>query len=326
MAITMTRELRIQAGKESVWGTSVTPTVVMRGLEDFTIQLVPDVRMLEDMSLALSGSSQAVAARNTATASGSGWASYEHLCYWLDSLLGEATPSGAGPYTYAYAAPTTTAPTVRQMTIVNSDGTVGGYNITSAVANSLTISGEAGEPVMFSTDMIGYAAAADALEALSAPSVTPIMMADFSTLSWDAWGGTMGTTSLTECYLRSFELNLVSNRNPRYCIGALEPTEYTEDIWTGTLNLSLEFNATTKADISTIATSALLQKQVEMVWDDGSNNTLTLQFAGTVSNQPEIFTDTDGAVTVDLEMSRTYHSTFANWFKASVDNSLSALT
>jgi hypothetical protein len=322
----MSRELRIQAGAESTWGTSVTPTVVLRGLEEFRIQLAPDVRMLDDMSIALAGSSEAVLASNTATASASGWASYEHICYFLDSLLGEATPSGGGPYTYAYAAPTTTAPTVRMMTLVNSDGTVGGYNITSAVANSMTLTGEAGEPLMFSAEFIGWRSEADALEALTAPDVTPVMMDQVGSITWDTWAGTMGATSLDSCYVRSFELTMTANRTPRFCIGSQTPSTYYENAWESTLNISLEFNATTKTDVTAIATSNLRQKQVELNWATSGNETLQLQFAGTVSNQPELFTDADGVATVDLELTRTYQSTFANWFKASVDHDNATLT
>lgn len=316
----MSRELRVQAGKQSAWETSVAPTVLLRGLEDFKIQLTPDVRMLDDMSLALAGSTQAVLARNTATASASGWASYEHLCYFLDSLLGEATPAGPTPYTYAYAAPLSTAPTVRMMTIVDSDSTVGGYNLTGAVCNSLTLTGEAGEPLTFSAEFIGWRSDADALESLTVPAVTPIMMSDVATIKWDTWAGTMGGTALDNCFVRSFELTMTANRTPRFCIGALVPSTYYENAWDGTLRMTLEFNATTKFDVTAIATSNLRQKQVEINFAVGATQALQLQFAGTVSNEPELFSDEDGVATVDLELSRTYHGTFANWFKASVEH------
>lgn len=273
--------------------------------------------------MALAGSSEGVVARTGATASVSGWASYEHICYWLDSLFGTATPSGS--YIYAYAAPLATAPTCRMMTIVNSDGTVGGYNITSGVVTSWTLSGEAGEPLMFNADLIGYGMAADTLESLTAPDVTPIMMSQVGSVKWDTWAGTMGGSSLTSCFVRSFELTANANRVPRVCIGAITPTEYFENIWEGSLRVTLEFNATTKADVTAIVGGTLTQKQIELNWASGSN-ALQLQFAGTASGQPEIFGDEDGAVTVDIEFNRTYHATFANWLKATVTNSLSALT
>ena len=323
----MTRELRVQVGSESTWGTSVKPTALLRGVEEFSIQAEPDIRMLDDMTLALAGSAQAVVASNAASATGRGWASYEHLPYWLDALFGTATP-GAGPgYARAYAAPITAVTAIasmRKLTIVHGDSTVGGYALAGGIVNSLTLTGEPKEPLQWQVELIGMKAEAKENETLSVGAVNPIVGAHLATVKWDAWSGTMGASALANCSLRSFELTVTPNRTLRHCFGSLTANDYSEAAWDGTLRLSLEFNATTKTDVTSIIGGTLTQKQVEINWAS-SSLAMQVQFAGTVMEAPELFSDDDGIVTADVTLTRTYHSTFANWLKMSVTNAVASL-
>ena len=126
MALTLTRELRVQAGTQSAFKTGVTPTIQLRGIEELALRSKNEVVMLEDMTLGLAGPSQAVVAGIGGEGSVKAWCSYEHLAYWLDNLLGQATPSGGGPYTRAYAAPGASAPTPRILSLVKGTS-VGAY-------------------------------------------------------------------------------------------------------------------------------------------------------------------------------------------------------
>ena len=56
----LTREVRVQAGTQSAFGTGVTPTVQLRGIEELAIRSKNEVTMLEDMTLGLAGASQAI--------------------------------------------------------------------------------------------------------------------------------------------------------------------------------------------------------------------------------------------------------------------------
>jgi len=212
-------------------------------------------------------------------------------------------------------------------TIVNSDDTVGGYGLVSGIVNSLTLRGEPKMPLQMSGELLGHSAQADALESLTAPDVNPIIMSDLASIKWDTWAGTMGSTALTSCYVRFFELTLNANRTLRHCLGALTPTEYFDNAWEGTLRLSLEFNADTDDYIDDVVAGTLTQKQVELNWAiaGGGDEALQLQFAGTIAEAPELFTDDDGAATMEVVLQKTYHSTFANWFKAKVSHELDAL-
>ena len=320
----LTRELRVQAGSQVSFASGVTPTIQLRGIEELMLRSKNNVLMLEDMSLGLAGASQAVVAGIGGEGSVKAWCSYEHLAYWLDNMFGNATPTGAGPYVRAYAAPSASAPTPRILSLVKGTS-IGAYQLVGALLSSLTLRLEQESALMLNGDLVGNKVATDALESLADVSVNPIMASQVASIYWDAWAGTMGTTALDRCYVRMMELSIEPDRKLRPCFGSLSKDAYSESAWTGTLKLSLEFNATTKADVDAIIGGTLTQRQVEINCAD-STRALELQFAGTVTDDLEIFGDDDGVVTAEVTLTRTYHSTFGNWFKASLSNGVATLT
>lgn len=321
----MMSEVRVQAGTQSNYTTAATPTVQIRGIEELSLKDANDVEVIGDMTQALAGGDIGIVNGLNATGSMKGWASYDHLPYWLDNLFGKATPSGAGPYTRNYAAPITSAPSPRILSLTKGDGTVGAYQMVGALLSSFTLRLEPKKRMEVSGDLIGIQLAADTLEALTAASVTPIMPnhVGASGIKWDAWGGTTGITTLANCTMRFMELNIKPDRASRWCIGNLAAQSYVEKPWDGTLKLGLEFNATTKTDVDAIIGGTLTQKQFEVTISPGASSSLKVQFAGTVKDDLEIFSDDDGVVTVELTLQRTYHSTFANWCKMVSINGIS---
>ena len=321
----MQSEVRAQAGTQSVYTTPVTPTVAIRGIDELSLKSPNDIEVIGDMTQALAGGDIGLVNGLNATGSMKGWGNYEHLPYWLDNLLGQATPSGAGPYTRAYAAPITTAPTPRIMTLVKGDATVGAYRMAGALLSNFMMRLEPKKRLAISGDLIGIQLSPTTLASLTAASVIPIQPNHVGAtgLKWDSWGGTMGTTTLANCTLRFMELSIKPDRNSRWCLGNLAAQSYVEKPWDGTLKLGLEFNATTKTDVDAIVGGTLTQKQFQVTLSPGASQSLVVQFAGTVQNDLEIFGDDDGVVTVELTLQRTYHATFGNWLKMSVINTIS---
>ncbi|MCB0070688.1 MAG: hypothetical protein KDE20_04485 [Caldilineaceae bacterium] len=323
--MTMTRELRVQAGTQADFTTAATPTVLLRGIEEMTLRPVQDVAMLEDMTLGLAGSSEAVVRSIGASGSFQGWMSYEDLAYWLDNVFGEATPSGGGPYVRTYNAPTTAAPTRRYLSLVKGDPTVGAYQMVGAVGNALTLRFEPGTEARINGDLIGNKLAADALESLSIRDVNPIMGDHLSEITWDAWGGTMGGTALDDCTIRFAELTIQPQLTTKPCFGTKFHNRYTEQMWNGSLRLSLEWNATTKAAVDAIVGGTLTQKQVQLTMGLDANHSLVCKFAGTVSEDFDIFSDDDGVITAELTLTRTYHSTLTTWLQMVLTNQVDDL-
>lgn len=247
------------------------------------------------------------------------------MAYWLDNLFGQATPTGAGPYVRAYAAPTTVAPTPRILSLVKGTS-VGAYQMVGALLSSLKLRLEQESPLKLNGDLVGNKLATDALESLADVAVNPIMASQVASVHWDAWSGTMGTTALERCYVRMLELSVEPDRALRPCFGSITKDNYAERAWKGSLRLSLEFNATTKTDVDAIIGGTLTQRQVRVTFADTVNRGMVLNFAGTVADDLEVFGDDDGVVTAEVTLTRTYHATLGNWLTASLTNGVSALT
>lgn len=319
----MQSEVLVQSATQSVLLTGVAPALLLRGLEEFNLTSVPDIEVLSDLTQGLSGGDAAVVQGMSGKASFSGWCTYQHIGYFLDNLLGQATPSGAGPYTRNYAAPINSAPSPRILSLYKGDVTVGGYRMVGSLLSGLTIKLAPKKSLAMSGDFVGVVVEPQAMSGvLSKPAITPILASQVSSLKLDTFAGTMGATTLTNCTLRNYELTLTPSRDIRTCVGAVTGASYVEMPWTGRLKVSLEYNTTTKADLDTFVAGTLLQKQFEVNFASGTSS-LKLQFAGTVQNDVQIFGDDDGVTVVEFDMERTYQSTFGNWFKAVLVNSVS---
>ncbi len=322
----MMSEVRVQAGTQSVYATAVTPTIMIRGIDELSLKDANDIEVIGDMTQALAGGDIGIVNGLNATGSLKGWANYEHIPYWLDNLFGQATPTGAGPYTRTYAAPTTTSPSPRILTLVKGDSTVGAYRMIGSLLDKFTIRVEPKKRVSISGDLIGIQLGSTTLAALTANTVIPIQPQHIGAagIKWDTWAGTMGTTTLANCTVRFLELEINPERASRWCLGNVAAQSYVEKPWDGTLKLGLEFNATTKTDVDAIVGGTLTQKQFQVTLSPGASQSLLMQFAGTVQDDLEIFSDDDGVVTVEMTLKRTYHSTFGNWCKMTVINTISA--
>ena len=321
-----TTELRVQAGKQTVWTTGVTPTVLLRGVTGCKITPDQEIKVLNDLTLNLAGGDTSVITRNGGGGSMEGWASYEDLAYPLDALLGEATAGTSPGYKRDWAAPITTLPTPRMLSLVHGDANVGAYRLIGGVGNSFTLKIAPGVETTWTEDLIGAAVDPTTLAgALAVRTVTPIMAGDITTMFLDAWSGTIGSTALAKCTLRSLTLTVNANRQNRYCVGSLSAGDYITQPWDGTLDLLLEWNSTSKAVIDEMVGGAAAKRQFELNAAGGTNKAFKLQFTGTVSEAPGIFEDDDGVVAASIKMKNTYHGTFANWLKLSLTGAVQTM-
>ncbi len=313
---------QVQIGKEVTWGTAVTPTAKLGLIESCEITPEVEGESLPDIRGSLAGGYVQTLNKHSGSGSVQGTASYEDLQYWLESLFGIVTPSGAGPYVYAGVAPLTTVPTRRMLTVVKGQsGSV--YKMAGGLVDELTISGESNAPWKFDAKLLGKVVSSGALAVLSDRTQSPIH-ANHTSLYIDAVGGTIGTTLINSAFF-SFELALKANISLVPGVGSLNPVAYVDRAYTGSLKLSLEVDTTTAAYLASILGSSLLQQQVRIKATTGVSQIAQLDFAGGHLSAPAIFTDTDGVVSIDLEMERVYNSALGNWFKSSITNSVATL-
>lgn len=320
--------LQVQAGLESTWGTAVTATAKLMGVEEISFE--PEVMASINKDIRQSLAPGYIATLGGVAAKGSlkGKCLYQDLPYWLDSLCGRVTPTGANPYTYTYAAPLTAVPTnPRAMTLLYGDSS-GTYALLGALCNGLKITGENNAEWKIEADLFGKSIDTTRSLAVLSDRAVAVTMGNDTSLWIDAWGGTMGTTAITTTAF-AFELALNPARKGRYYLGSTTAGNFQEGRWAAednVLTLKMEFNTTSKAYLdAALSTTALAQYQVRIRGTTGASAITTLNFAGTCMEPPKIFDDRDGYRTVELQLQGTYNTGLANWFTASVVNAVSAL-
>jgi len=316
---------QLQIGKETTWGTSVTPTAKMGLIEE--VKLTPEIEVGRnpDVRGSLVGADYVhTLDSQKAAATVSGILTYEDIGFWLDSILAiNTSPSGAGPYIYPREAPLTAVPTRRMMTLVwGQTGAI--YKLAGGIVKELTISFEVNKPWKFSATMIGKSIATGALAVLSDRTQTPIHSNE-SSLFIDAWAGTAGGTAITAPVWFGGELSIKANTEVVMGMGSLTAAAYVDAAYEASLKLHMETHATSAAYVASILGTSLLQHQVRIKGTTGATQIAQFDFAGTHTKAPESFSDSDGVVTWEFEMTKAYNPTLANWLKTSVTNGISVL-
>lgn len=310
----MTDSLLVQFGKESTWGTGVNQTVRLMGITDF--QLSPQIaaRVMGQARGGFAPGTSIVITDIKSAASFSQEMSYEDAVYWMEMLFGTVTPSGAGPYTRLYSAPDASAPTPIVYTIAYGDTTIGAYRIVGALLNSLTITGSVDDVVKVSGDIGGKTIEAATLAALSDRAVNPVMFHQLTDVFVDLWGGTIGTTALVNS-LYGFELNVTSERPTRRYAGQTTAAVYNQRKWAGSLRADVDYNATTKAIIDTYVSGTPVQRQLRLGFNDTAARQFRIDFAGGITDNPNLWDDDDDVATNPFTFSGVKHATLGNWLK-----------
>ncbi len=234
------------------------------------------------------------------------------------------------PYTYAYVAPITGQIVPRIQTLYQYSNDANSlqayYAAIGCVLSKFALKADSLTPVEFAEDYIGKQVSAAIVGDVGSPvdrTVTPIMGNDHA-LWIDAWGGTIGTTAITpDAYSLSIQID--PPREVVYYLGSALPGTWKDGRWKGSMKLTLEFGTATKAYYDAIlAATSNFQKQIRNKFTNGTSS-LQFDFAGTNVKAPQLFTNKNGVLTIELELEGTYNSTLANWFKAVAVNSVAAM-
>ena len=316
------RLLKVQLGQEVTWGTPVAATAILMGFKSGSIVIADEMYQTEESGV-LYPSKLVTQVKQSASGSIDYDLSYEDAIYLGDGVFGDCSPVGAGdPYTWAYAAPTTTAIVPREYTL--EFGTTGGeYEAEGAIFNDFTIDGDVdGDGIwQASVNFMGQIVAATAATAaLTARVVEMIRMAD-TKLYIDAVAGTIGTTEV-ETALIAFSLSVDPGHHLKTFGGSINPASIGTAPWTGSLSLTLEYTAAVKAFVDALI-SAKVEKQISLV-ATSTSHTATIDFAGYLEGQ-ELFGDRDGNLTCELTWIGSYNSTLTNWLEMTFLNAVATL-
>ena len=313
---------QLQFGGESTRGTPVTPTHKFMGADDCKLTPTEESVQIKDLQANLypAHAAEAVAQEGAATVGGS--LSYDEIPYILAALFENVSPTGTGPYTWLYSAPSTSLVTPRSTTLVyGGDSNV--WRLRGGLVSELTISSAAKGVSKFASTWVGTRVDDGALASLSSASVSYVVCDHWSLYIDDATG-TMGSTAVSSTAF-SFELSVQANRNNVFHIGNVSPDDWIDTRWTGSLKLSLQLNATTRAYLTDILGSSPVEKQVRLKAVSGTDE-FQIDFAGVVLNASELISEEQNVAMVSIEFTGQYNSTYGNWLAIQVINGVSALS
>lgn len=319
--------MEVQIGTQSAFATAVTPTAKLMGIQECTLSPGVSSSAVEENRGSLVPAYNVTLDKISGGGKITGDASYEQLGYFLDTTFGQATPSGTPTFTRAYAAPIATKPVSRMLTVVKGSAE-GSYGLTGGIGNEFNLKVASNERAKIDQGLIGHSVLAKALATLS--DISPkFLHANQMTMFIDAWGGTMGGTALTDTMF-SAELAVNMNKALKFGLGSVNPKDTSQKklaVDGNSLKLAVEFSATqTKAYLTDILASSPLKLQVRLLFTYDVSNTFQIDFAGWQKEAPEIFPDTDGVASFELNLAPLYHTTLANWLKLTLLNQVATLS
>lgn len=297
----------VQLGIEATdaWGTEVASTVKMMGVEDLTITPIITAEQVSELRGTLQPGyrSHVRAAHGEATMSG--LLEIDDFPYLLHQLGGNAagTTDAPGNFTYSWASPTEDSDVAdnASFTLMKTDRT-DTYSLLGATLNSLTVEGSGGGPITYSAEFIGKIVSTDTHADLADRVTTPAM-GHMGALYIDVASDSIGTTPIANTSY-SFSWNVETNRKFLTHIGNLNPSGFREGKWGGSLSLSIEANSNTIPLFDGIigATNTTTGRNVQLKFTAATDSIATLDFSGVFLEAPELYSDEDGVVTLDLEL------------------------
>lgn len=318
-----------QVGKETTWGTSVTPTAQLVAIENCEITPLMEASPIPESRGNLVPSYNATIDRRFGEGSISGAVTFEDIPFWLDGLLGEATPTGTGPFVYTYNGGLQ-KPTPRYQTLVRG-GPEGVYSIVGCVPNTLEFTFESNAFATWSANLIGKDVESDVLATL-ADRAFNVVHGNQGTIYIDDFGTAAGTTEY-ESIKFSASLALDMNRALKSGLGSQSAVGWRQsrgDPGANQLTVALELDSATGAskdifDEMLAATTVPVRKVVRLDFTLDANHSLIIDFAGFISEAPTLFGDTDGVATLEFMLNAMYESTMADWLEIVVTNQVSTL-
>ena len=337
----------LQAGTNpstDAYATTVAPTVKLMGIEQITVRPMVTVVQYDTRQGTLAPAYDADVVQEHAEVAIESQALYEDLPYWFDAVLGQATPATdvSGYAEYLYAAPLTDVATdyavPRELDLVyGEEGTssTDAVGVPGFIGKNFTLSAEIGAPWHISVNGMGAKTEADEIDAsLADRSVNRILgshahlyigtASDYSGSASDA-STDCGLTEMANVAF-SFNLSFESNRALVWHLGSITPDNYHLAKGSGTLTVSMEMDATSWGYLSSIIGAvSVFDKTVRLEGLDGSGAHCVVDFHGVSVNAPQPFTDKDGVITVELELTGQYDSTMGNYMKARVNSLVESL-
>ncbi|KKM68526.1 hypothetical protein LCGC14_1460020 [marine sediment metagenome] len=295
---------KIQLGLEAVYGDGAAVSLQPPGINNVRIDPKVEAEQLKDKRGTTMPAHEAFIKRRWVEGTIDGYLNYQQAYVWLDSMFGEATPVGNDR---TYLGSVDWASEVEKSIALYYGQTGLVYKAAGVLPTNLQITGASGEPIQFSYNFFGQEATDGATISGVSLDTVEWMFGYDTTIYLDAGrGANHGTTPMTDIGFR-FAADITANRKPVWHLGNQTPDTYSVGEWGGSLNLVLESDATVLSHLGDImdATGAPIVYVVRIDISNGSD-AFQLDFVGEAITPPNLITDTDGVVTVELALQPTY--------------------
>lgn len=304
---------KIQFGVESTWGTGVAAAAVMSGVSEFTFNPGITTALKRYLSGSFAPAQTSALVRQEPTAKISGDVTPEDIVYLLDSCVkGSVSPSGAGPYVYAFPFPLTSNGAIRSRTFEFYDGSQE-WELAGGLVNKLTFKGaDGGDNVTYDAELIGKAATASTITgALSARAFTTFPVQSCA-LYIDNAASTIGSTAITGTLI-DWEYSIDMGLHTKFFQdGTTTATTWGYGTPKVLLKTTLEYNNSSHTELT--AHLAATPKLLRVKLNGASSAAMTLDMGGVATAMGDLYGDRDGNTTVEVTYeARLDTGAFANY-------------
>jgi hypothetical protein len=289
----------VQISQEAAWGDAAAPTVALGGITSCKMTPKIEAAQIKDKRASTMPAYINSVNRLSGEVDMSGIVTYTQVQYLLNAMF---AVDAATPFTYIAAL----APAAPQSLNILYGQSGLCYAMAGAVCDKLTFHGDTNGPLTFDAHFFGKAPVALARVALTIPTLITALGGQ-TKLYIDPIATAHGTTELTLTAF-SFDFEMLNSRAPVWHLGTLNPDNFKNGQWGGSLKLVVEMTAATKAYLTAALanTATATGYNVRLMAAGAGTSNLTMDFSGDLLETPIMFTDQDGVTTAELMFSPTY--------------------
>lgn len=319
------RLLVVQSYKEPAWGTTGAATCKWMGVKPYpTIKRFRSSTIFDEVRGNLAPGFLSAILKYGGDVSMGGYLTYEDAIFLGHGIFGIVVPGGGGPYTYTYAGPSTSQPTLQSYTLEYNQAN-GLVQAQGFIMNKVTLKGEAEKEITW--DASGFCKDVDTtwagpLAGLS-DRVAEIAVALTTTPYLDASGGVMGGTAFAGTLL-SWTWSFENKANAIYTAGSLTPTHWVigNKVYSE-LTLQLLWTPAVRTFVTTVleaGTGALVRLDTA-----SAAKHITLDFAGVLNSDISYFPEKNGAQYVEVKLGGKYDVGWGSYTNFKVINNIAAV-
>ena len=297
---------QVQLGQEATFKTPQTPTILPTGLSKVIVTPKVEVEQIKTLAQGTTMPAKySYVKKRWSEFIIEGLLDYNRAMVWFDSLF---TADASSPHTYK--ADEDAAMTPKGITMVFGQSGLT-YRTAGMVINNLKLSCASGGPWKYSAKGFGLAVTNGAsLESLT-EDVPELVHGYETTLYMDEdLDATIGTTERADVSF-TFEANISNGQEPVWHQGDQVWDSIRQGQWGGSYKLVMEADATNLDSLGDILDAVDVGKgfTIRNQATDGTN-TLKLDFCGVVISPPQLPSEKDGVVTVELDMVPQWNSVY----------------